>query len=166
MRDKEFEKEFVRLAPKLETFFVKRIRGQVSMADKMELARELVQETALKALQNARKEKFADRSIETLLFQKADNVWKDHLHARKRQLLELDVIERTAEADENTELMIGYTQALAIIREFSNEKAWKAIKKRSEGFSYSEIAMELGMKEANLRQMISRQVRKIGDKYY
>jgi RNA polymerase sigma factor (sigma-70 family) len=167
MRDKEFSDEFVKLAPRLEMYFVKRMQSPVSLYEKVELAKELVQETAMKALEYSRKEKYSDRSIEKLLFQKADNVWKDHVAANKRQRNEKnELIEDSVAVELNAQQKMEYVQTLEVIQGISNKKAWLAIKKKEEGYSYSEIALEIGVTEETLRQMISRQKRKIAEKYY
>jgi DNA-directed RNA polymerase specialized sigma24 family protein len=167
MRDKEFAQEFARLASRLEMFFLKRMKKPIPQADKAQLVEDLVQLTAMKALEYSRRERHAHRSIEELLFKKADNIWKDYINPRRRRLIEESLQEGSMviEPGSDPHQKMVYAETVEILRELSNPNAWLAIKRRHEGYSDVEIALGLGVKQENLRQIISRQIKKIIERW-
>lgn len=165
MRDNEFAQEFAKLAPRLEMFFLKRMKKPIPQADKAQLVGDLVQLTAMKALEYSRKEKHAHRSIEELLFKKADNIWKDHINPARSRQIEGSIQEGSLVTEPDPYQRIVNTETVEILRELSNPNAWLAIKRRHEGYSDVEIALELCVTQENLRQMISRQLKKIVERW-
>lgn len=158
MRDAEFSKIYIELSPRLEKFFRDRMKKPVARGDKALMAEDLVQLTAMLALENSRKPQYQDYSIKKLLFEKAKNVWADYVNPPKKAIRPEDMAVLAEEASDSPSQLqrLINLENIGNIQKMADEKTWRTIKLQSEGYNNQEISEELNETEENLRQKISR----------
>ena len=163
MRDAEFAQEFSKMALPLEKFFRDKMRTPAPRGDKALLAEDLVQLTALYALENSRKPEYKDYSIKVLLINKARNIWAEYrTPPKKKFVVEALSILAEEKAGGMSELdRIILREEIRDIENLADEKTWKAVRLRNEGYENDEIAQKLSLKPDNLRQKIHRLREKI-----
>jgi len=164
MRDLEFSKTFERLMPKLDQYFRKRLKGSQYRGDKAVMIDDLIQLTALMALKNSRKSQCDKYTLEELIFIKADNVCNDLFKVKRHRVTELEEVESTAISNNHFETFEARMQ-LGRLQQAMPEKPWQVFNLLAEGFSYVEIAEQMGTTETSLRMLISRQRTKIASKF-
>lgn len=158
MRDAEFAQEFSKMALPLEKYFRDKMRTPAPRGDKALLAEDLVQLTAMYALENSRKLEYKDYPIRVLLIRKARNIWAEYRTPPKKKFVtEALTVLAEEKAGGTSELdRIIMSEEIKDIEKMADEKTWAAIRLRNEGYEDEEIGDKLDLKPANLRQKIHR----------
>lgn len=167
MRDTEFAEEFSKLALSLEKYFTLKMKTSVPRGDKALLAEDLVQLTAMYALENSRKPEYKDYTIRALLITKARNIWAEYTDPPQKRLVP-EALTLLAEAAGHgiSELdRIILQEDIDEIAAMADAKTWAAIRLRNAGFGDDEIAVKLQIQRDNLRQKIHRLREKIKSRW-
>lgn len=154
MSDVQFVKEFKQLKFRLHAFFVKYIKN--GGGDKAELADDLVQETAERALPFSRRPEYAEK-LQWLIWTVARNVLARHFKMGKKKL---PVFRQKEEMKRNNER--DPSQLLLNKDRWSNlykriDSTTKVIcQLRCEGYKFKEIAEMLSLSEDTVKARIQR----------
>lgn len=163
MRDAEFAKEFLKMALPLEKYFGDKMKTSALRGDKALLAEDLVQLTAMYALENSRKPEYRDYSIKSLLILKARNIWAEYTTPPKKIIVTEAITtlaeERAGGINPLDRLILS--EEISGMEKLADDKTRTAIRLRNEGYEDEEIGQMLSLKPDTIRQKIHRLREKI-----
>lgn len=157
MRDKEFIQKVTKESLDLEKFFRNHLRKVVKQGNKEQLIKQLVGITLAKAFQNSRKPQYAKYPIRALVLIKARNVLAEFIKSPRKGIETEPIFElaNLPSSDLNALQLMEWEDTVRRIRNL-DERAWQVLERQQQGYSNAEIAIQIGISEENLRQIICR----------
>jgi len=155
MRDLEFKEEFVRLTPRLDKIFSRAIR--LFPGDRAVQVKDLLQETARRALKNSRFRQYDGYTCERLIFEKAYNVIHDYCHPPLKKVPALP-LEEAENQDSHQDLHrdVINRQWLESIYQKVDRQTWIVCYLDYAGYKQEEVAAHLGTTVAAVKMKIYR----------